>query len=81
MDQSSLLHIVHTIKRSVRQTIGAHLSHDFRSHAVYQGYTGLCGEADMAAQDGNLDSALVTKREEYAHKVIALWHQQIKQLE
>jgi hypothetical protein len=76
LNQPTLSHKVATIKRQVRQTIGSQLSHDFRSSSVYQSYTGLCGEAEMALQDGNLDETLVTKLEEYAGKVIALWQEQ-----
>ena len=75
MDQPTLSQAVSAIKRRVRRTIGAELSHSFRSTAIYQGYTGLCGEAEMALQEGDLDPALVAKLEEYAHKVIALWQQ------
>ena len=62
MDQSTLWHAVNASKHNVRQAIGAQLSHEFRSTAVYQGYTGLCGEAAMAYQEGELDAELVARR-------------------
>lgn len=59
-------------KRRVRETIGAELSHAFRSTQTFQAYTGLCGEAHMAFEDGTLTEALVQMLAEYADKVCAL---------
>ena len=68
------LHVRFTaIKRRVREAIGPELSHEFRSSAIFQIYTGLCGEAQMAAEDDTLSEALLAQLEEYADKVIALW--------
>ncbi len=61
------------LKRRVRETLGADLSHAFRSTAVFQIYTGLCGEAQMAVEDDTLSEALLAQLEDYADKVIALW--------
>jgi len=72
MNQNELLAEVSAIKRRVRDTIGIDLNHEFRSSQVYQAYTGLCGEAQMAHEDDQLDDQLITMLEEYADKVIAL---------
>jgi hypothetical protein len=72
MNQKELWTKVYRIKRQVRDAIGTNLSHEFRSTQVYQAYCGLCGEAQMAYEDGELDGQIVTLLEEYAHKVIAL---------
>lgn len=74
MDQQALWQQVNTVKRQVRNTIGAELSHEFRSTNIYQCYTGLCGEAQIAYKDGDLDERLVGMLVEYAQKVIDLWH-------
>jgi bacterioferritin (cytochrome b1) len=71
MNQDDLWSRVATIKRRVRDAIGANLSHEFRSTQEYQAYTGLCGEAQMAYTDGELDEQIVAALEEYAAKVIA----------
>ena len=73
MNQKELRIKVYKIKRQVRDTIGTNLSHRFRSTQVYQAYCGLCGEAQMAYEDGELDGQIVTLLEESAHKVIAFW--------
>ncbi len=65
------------IKRRVRAALGANLSHAFRSTAVFQIYTGLCGEAQMAAEDDTLSEALLAQLEDYADKVIALWQAEL----
>jgi hypothetical protein len=75
MNQNDLWTKVNTIKRRVHSSIGANLSHAFRSTQVYQAYTGLCGEAQMAYEDGQLDEQIVIKLEEYATKVIARWQE------
>ena len=61
-----------TIIREVKMTIGSDLSHEFRSTQTYQAYTGLCGEAYHAFQDGELDDELVDMLADYAARVIAL---------
>ncbi len=73
MNQKDLWTKVYSIKRQVRDTIGTDLSHEFRSTQVYQAYCGLCGEAQMAYEDGELDGQITTLLEESAHKVIAFW--------
>lgn len=60
------------IKRSVKGAIGDDLSHEFRSSQTYQAYTGLCGEAFHACQDGELTDEIVEMLDEYAQKVIDL---------
>ena len=75
MDQNELWTKVMMVKRHVRDTLGRNLSYEFRSTQVYQAYTGLCGEAQMAHEDGELSEQIVTMLEEYADKVIALWQQ------
>lgn len=75
MDQQELWRKVNTIKRHVRDQIGTELSHEFRSSNTYQGYTGLCGEAQMAYEEGALDEDIIALLETYAHKVIALYQQ------
>jgi hypothetical protein len=72
MDQQELWRNVQTIKRRVRDAIGTDLSHEFRSSHAYLGYTGLCGEAQMAYADHVLDQDLVGLLEDYARKVIDL---------
>lgn len=74
-DQPELWAKVNAIKRRVLIAIGttANLSHSFRSSQPYQAYTGLCGEAQMAHDDGDLTEELVHLLETQAKKVIALW--------
>ena len=72
MNQKELWAKVYRVKRQVRDTIGTNLSHEFRSIQVYQAYCGLCGEAQVAYEGGELDDQIVGLLEEYAHKVIAL---------
>ncbi len=71
------LHRFTTLKRRVREAIGADLSHAFRSTAVFQIYTGLCGEAQMAVEDDILNEVLLTQLEDYTDKVIALWQAEL----
>lgn len=73
MDQPRAWERVNTIKRQVHEVVGDKLSYAFRSTQVYQTYTGLCGEAHYAYEDGELTEALVTMLEEQAQKVIELW--------
>lgn len=73
MNQQELWTKVYKVKRQVRDTIGTNLSHEFRSTQEYQAYCGLCGEAQVAHKDGELDGQIVSRLEEYAQKVIALW--------
>jgi hypothetical protein len=73
MNQKELRTKVYQVKRQVRDTIGTDLSHEFRSTQVYLAYCGLCGEAQVAYEEGELDDQTVTLLEEYAQKVIAVW--------
>jgi len=73
-NQQELWRQVGTIKRSVNQAIGSELSYEFRSESLFQAYTGLCGEAFMAHQEGALDAETVALLQQYADKVIALGH-------
>lgn len=76
MNQRELWRRVNAIKRQVRDQIGTELSHEFRSSNIYQGYTGLCGEAQMAYEAETLDEEIVALLEEYGHKVVGLWQKQ-----
>lgn len=49
----------------------------FRSKRVFQNYTALCGEAEFAHQDEQLDEELVHLLEEQAEKVIEAWREHI----
>ena len=75
MSQDELWAKVNTIKRRVRATLGVNLSYEFRSSQMYQAYTGLCGEAQMAYEDKHLTEEIVALLEEYANKVIASWEE------
>jgi hypothetical protein len=75
MEQTALWANVNAIKRRVRAALGAELSHELRSSQLYQAYTGLCGEAQMAHEDGELDERLISALDEYATKVIDRWQQ------
>ena len=72
MSQREMWAQVQVIKRSVKQSIGDDLSHEFRSSQPYQAYTGLCGEACFAYEDSELDDELIEMLDEYAKKVIVL---------
>jgi hypothetical protein len=76
-DQSELWKRVTTAKRSVLDAIVGKPDPEFRSKQVYQAYTGLCGEAEFAHDDGELDEELVKMLEEQARKVIDAWHQHV----
>ena len=73
MNQIELWKRVIQIKVRVRDTIGTDLSHEFRSLPEYAGYCGLCGEAQFAYEDEQLDERIVALLDEYADKVIAIW--------
>jgi hypothetical protein len=74
LNQNELWAKVNALKHRVRQSLGTPLSHEFRSTQVYQAFTGLCGEAQMAYDDQELDQVLITLLEEYADKVITRWN-------
>ena len=76
MDNSDLWIKVITTKRRVIDVIGCNLSHKFRSTHTYQTYTGLCGEAQMEFEDGDLRRDTVDMLVEYADKVIAIWQEE-----
>lgn len=69
--QRELWSEVNRIKRKVRDVLGSDLSHEQRSDQIYQAYAGLCGEAQMAYEDGELDDEIVGMLDEYAEKVLA----------
>jgi hypothetical protein len=73
VNQQEAFDRVCAIKRGVRDTIGTELSHEFRSSQTFQAYTAMCGEAQWAYEDGELDEPLITMLEEYAGRVIGLW--------
>ena len=58
LNQNELWAKVNVIKRRVRVGLGTTLSHEFRSTQVYQAYTGLCGEAQMAHDDQALEEGI-----------------------
>ena len=70
-DQKQLWLDVINIKRRVLESIGAELSAEFRGSQVYQAYTELYGEAQLAYSDGLLMPSIVDLLNEYADKVIA----------
>ena len=70
-DQKQLWLDVINTKRRVLESIGAELSAEFRSSQVYQAYTELYGEAQLAYSDGLLMPSIVDLLNEYADKVIA----------
>ena len=73
--QTDLWAKVTAIKRRVLIAIGttANLGHSFRSSQPYQAYTGLCGEAQMAHEEGELTEELVQMLEAQSRKVVSLW--------
>ena len=71
-DQQVLWQQTNAIKRQVRDAIGTELTHEVRSTNTYQCYTGLCGEVQMAYEDGELSERLVGMLAEYAQKVAEL---------
>lgn len=74
-DQSELWKRILTAKRRVLDAIVGKPDLEFRSRQVYQAYTGLCGEAEFAHDDGELNEELVTMLEEQAEKVIQAWQE------
>lgn len=73
MTQAELWAYAGTIKRHVRNIIGSNLSHEFRSLQAFQAYTGLCGEAQIAYENGELTEEIVYMLQDYAAKVLELW--------
>lgn len=73
MTQEELWANAGAIKRQVRNIIGSNLSHEFRSLPAFMAYTGLCGEAQIAHEEGELTEEIVDLMQEYAAKVIELW--------
>ncbi len=74
-DQAGLWRRVITAKRRVLDAIVGRPDLAFRSKQVFQAYTGLCGEAEFAHDDGELDEELVHMLEEQAEKVIEAWRE------
>ena len=62
-----------TAKRRVLDVIVGRPDAAFRVTQVFQTYTGLCGEAEFAYDDNQLDEELVGMLEEQAEKVIRAW--------
>ncbi len=73
--QEELWKRVTTAKRGVLDEIVGKPDPEFRASQVYQAYTGLCGEAEFAHDDGELDEELVHMLEEQARKVIETWRE------
>ena len=71
--QSELLQRVTTAKRRVLDVIVGRPDAAFRASQVFQAYTALCGEAEFACDDNQLDEELVGLLEEQAEKVIHAW--------
>ena len=67
-----------TAKRRVLDAIPGKPDAEFRSRQVYQAYTGLCGEAEFAHDDRQLDEEIVKMLEEAAEKVLRAWNEHIK---
>jgi len=74
--QAELWKQVILAKRRVLDEIVGKPDHEFRSTQVYQAYTGLCGEAEFAHDDEQLDEELAQMLEEQAVKVIEAWRKQ-----
>ncbi len=73
--QAELWKRVTVAKRRVLDAIVGKPDHDFRSTQVYQAYTGLCGEAEFAHADEQLDEELVQMLENQAMKVVEAWRE------
>ena len=74
--QSELSQCVTRAKRRVLDVIVGRSDAAFRASQVFQAfqaYTGLCGEAEFAYDDNQLDEELVGLLEEQAEKVIRAW--------
>jgi hypothetical protein len=67
-----------TAKRKVLETIPGKPDAEFRSKQVYQAYTGLCGEAEFAHEDKQLDEEIVKMLEAAAEKVLWAWNEHMK---
>jgi len=74
-DQSALWKRITTAKRRVLDAIVGRPDLAFRSKQVFQAYTGLCGEAEFAHDDKELDEELVNMLEAQAEKVIKAWQE------
>ncbi len=72
-DQTGLWKRVTTAKRRVLDAVVGKPDAAFRASQVFQAYTGLCGEAEFAFDDSQLDEELVGMLEEQADKVIRVW--------
>lgn len=73
--QSELWKRLTTAKRGVLDAIVCKPDPEFRATQVYQAYTGLCGEAEFAHDDRELDEELVHMLEEQAEKVVKSWRE------
>ena len=71
MDQKELWTQVIAIRRRVLEAIGTEISSDLRYSRLYETYTNLCNDAQLAYSDGLLTPNIVTLLEEFANKVIA----------
>jgi ribulose 1,5-bisphosphate carboxylase large subunit-like protein len=76
-DQAELWKRVATAKRGVLDTIVGKPDAEFRATQAYQAYTGLCGEAEFAHDDEQLEEELVLMLEEQAQKVIKAWQEHL----
>ena len=72
-DQTGLWKRVIAAKRRVLDAVVGKPDTAFRASQVFQAYTGLCGEAEFAFDDSQLDDELVGLLEEQAEKVIRAW--------
>ena len=72
-DQTGLWKRVIAAKRRVLDAVVGKPDAAFRASQVFQAYTGLCGEAEFAFDDSQLDEELVGMLEEQAEKVIRAW--------
>lgn len=72
-DQAGLWKRVIAAKRRVLDVVVGKPDAAFRASQVFQAYAGLCGEAEFAFEDSQLDEELVGLLEEQAEKVIRTW--------
>jgi hypothetical protein len=73
LTQEELWQHVEVIKKHVIHEIGRNLTHEFRSTQIYQAYTAMCGECQMAFEDKELNEDYINQLENQANQVIDLF--------